>query len=43
MRYEDWDRVAAVALGELPAVDLPGRLRVQARDRVVQIVRGGNA
>src|SRR2546423_6478738 len=26
MRYTDWDRLAAVAAGELTAVDLPGRL-----------------
>jgi tRNA(Ile)-lysidine synthase len=40
MTFADWDRVAAVALGEVTAVDLPGRIRVQCRERVVQIVLG---
>ncbi len=35
--FEDWERVAAVALGEVTAVDLPGGLRVRRRKRVVQI------
>src|SRR5262249_22186101 len=39
MRYEDWDQVAAVARGELAAVDLPGRLRVRGTAHVVQIRR----
>jgi tRNA(Ile)-lysidine synthase len=37
MRFADWDRVAAVVFGELPAADLPGRIRVQRRGPVVQI------
>ncbi len=36
MTFDDWDRVAATALGESPAVELPGRLRVSSRGRVVQ-------
>jgi tRNA(Ile)-lysidine synthase len=39
MGLADWDRVAAVALGELAAVDLPGGVRVQHRERVVQVFR----
>jgi tRNA(Ile)-lysidine synthase len=35
MTSEHWDRAAAVALSELPAVDLPGGIHVQARDRVI--------
>jgi tRNA(Ile)-lysidine synthase len=37
LTFEDWDRMAAVALGEVSAVDLPGGFRIQARDRVVQL------
>jgi tRNA(Ile)-lysidine synthase len=40
MSFGDWDRIAAVALGEAAAVDLPGRIHVQGRERVVQIVLG---
>jgi tRNA(Ile)-lysidine synthase len=36
MGFREWDRVAAVALGEVPAVDLPGGVRVRRRGRVVQ-------
>jgi tRNA(Ile)-lysidine synthase len=39
MRFEEWDRLTAVALGETPAVDLPGGIRAVCRDRVVQIGR----
>lgn len=37
MGFNDWDRAAAVVLGELPAVDLPGRIRIRRLDRVAQI------
>jgi tRNA(Ile)-lysidine synthase len=40
MSFESWEQAAAVALGESPAVDLPGRLHVQARETVVVISRG---
>jgi tRNA(Ile)-lysidine synthase len=35
MGYQEWDQLAAVAAGEVVAVDLPGRIRAQARERVV--------
>jgi tRNA(Ile)-lysidine synthase len=35
--YEAWDRIAAVAMGELKAVDLPGGMRVQHSGRVIQV------
>jgi tRNA(Ile)-lysidine synthase len=37
MRFEDWNRAAAVVCGELTAVDLPGRVHVRGRGRVVQL------
>ena len=37
MGFEEWDRLAAVALGELTAVDLPGGIHARARERVVQL------
>jgi tRNA(Ile)-lysidine synthase len=37
MRYRDWERAAAAALGELAAVDLPGRIRVRRKGNIVQI------
>jgi tRNA(Ile)-lysidine synthase len=37
MTFEKWERLAGVALGESPAVDLPGRVRARRRDRVLQI------
>jgi tRNA(Ile)-lysidine synthase len=37
MGFTEWDRLAAVALGELTAVDLPGGIRSRARERVVQL------
>jgi tRNA(Ile)-lysidine synthase len=37
MGYKEWERLAAVAFGELVAVDLPGGLRAVGRDWVVQI------
>jgi len=37
MGFAEWDRLAAVAFGEVPAVDLPGRIRAVCRDRVVQV------
>jgi tRNA(Ile)-lysidine synthase len=36
--FETWERAAAVASGEIPAVDLPGRVRVRRHGRVVQVV-----
>lgn len=32
-----WDRVAAVVWGEVPAWDLPGRIRIVSTDRVVRV------
>jgi tRNA(Ile)-lysidine synthase len=37
MGFAEWDRLAAVALGEKTADELPGRIRVRCRGRVVQI------
>lgn len=37
MDYAAWDRLAGVALGELPAVDLPGGIRIRGQERVVQV------
>jgi tRNA(Ile)-lysidine synthase len=37
MGFGDWDRVAAVALGEAAAADLPGGVRARCRERVVQL------
>jgi tRNA(Ile)-lysidine synthase len=37
MGFKEWTRLAAVALGEAAAVDLPGSVRAVARDRVVQL------
>lgn len=37
MGFADWDRVASVALGESPAVDLPGGIVARAQGRVVQL------
>jgi hypothetical protein len=34
-----WERLARVVFDELPAVDLPGGVRVCRRERVVQIGR----
>jgi tRNA(Ile)-lysidine synthase len=39
MTFDDWDRLAAVALGEIPATDLSGGLRARCRERVIQIGR----
>ncbi|HLW64622.1 MAG TPA: tRNA lysidine(34) synthetase TilS [Gemmataceae bacterium] len=36
MRFSDWDRVAGVVFGEIPAVDLPGNIHVRAKERVTQ-------
>jgi tRNA(Ile)-lysidine synthase len=36
--FASWERAAAVALGELRAVDLPGRVRVRRQGRVVQVL-----
>jgi tRNA(Ile)-lysidine synthase len=37
MDYAAWERVAGVVFGEQIAVDLPGRLRVRRRERIVQV------
>jgi hypothetical protein len=37
MDFAGWDRLAAVALGEARAVDLPGGIRARRRHRVVQL------
>jgi tRNA(Ile)-lysidine synthase len=37
MGFEEWDRLAAVALAEAPAADLPGGVRAVCRERVVQL------
>ncbi|HZT81950.1 MAG TPA: tRNA lysidine(34) synthetase TilS [Gemmataceae bacterium] len=37
MGFDAWDRVAAVALGEIGGVDLPGGIRVRRSGRVVQV------
>ncbi len=39
MGFADWDRLAAVALGEVPAVDLPGGVTARGQGRVVQVGR----
>jgi tRNA(Ile)-lysidine synthase len=37
MGFEAWERVAEVALGETAAAEFPGGVRVQWRERVVQV------
>jgi tRNA(Ile)-lysidine synthase len=37
MSFAAWDRLAAVALGELAAVDLPGGIHARSRPNVVQL------
>jgi len=37
MTFASWDRLAAVAQGELTAIDLPGGIHARCRDRVIQI------
>jgi tRNA(Ile)-lysidine synthase len=39
MRFEDWDQAAAVVCDELTAIDLPGRIHVRGRGRVVQLTQ----
>jgi hypothetical protein len=39
MGFREWQRVAAVARGELTAADLPGPVRVRRRGKVVQVLR----
>jgi hypothetical protein len=39
MTFEHWDRLAAVALGETLAADLPGGVRARCLERVVQLNR----
>jgi tRNA(Ile)-lysidine synthase len=41
MGYDAWEQVAAVALGETGAADLPGGVHIHGRERVVQVGRGG--
>ena len=41
MDFAAWERVAAVAEGELREVDLPGGVRIHCRERVVQIGPAG--
>jgi tRNA(Ile)-lysidine synthase len=43
MGFHEWDRVAAVARGELPAVDLPGKVRARRRGDVLQVGRQSRA
>lgn len=40
MNFDSWERLAGVAFGESPAVDLPGKLRARVRGRVVQVEPG---
>jgi tRNA(Ile)-lysidine synthase len=40
MGFFEWDRLAAVAFGELTATDLPGGVHVVRQGRVMQIERG---
>lgn len=40
MGFREWDRLAAVTRGEMPAVDLPGGIRACRRRQVVQIGQG---
>jgi tRNA(Ile)-lysidine synthase TilS/MesJ len=40
MGHKEWDRLAAVAFGELVAVDLPDGIRAVRRDRVIQVGPG---
>jgi tRNA(Ile)-lysidine synthase len=37
MGSKEWDRLAAIALGEMRAADFPGNIRAVARQRVVQL------
>jgi tRNA(Ile)-lysidine synthase len=37
MHFDHWDRLADVALGEAPAVDLPGGIGARCRANVVQV------
>jgi tRNA(Ile)-lysidine synthase len=37
MGFREWDRLAAVAVGEMPSVDLPGGIRARRYQHVVQI------
>jgi tRNA(Ile)-lysidine synthase len=37
MRFEEWDRLAGVALGEASALDLPEGIHARCTERVVQI------
>jgi tRNA(Ile)-lysidine synthase len=35
--FREWNRLAGLALGEMPALDLPGGIRARYRQRVVQV------
>jgi tRNA(Ile)-lysidine synthase len=37
MGFDDWERLAAVVLGETTALDLPGGIHARAREHVLQI------
>jgi tRNA(Ile)-lysidine synthase len=37
--FDAWERLAAVAAGELPAADLPGGIRARCRENVIQVGR----
>jgi tRNA(Ile)-lysidine synthase len=39
MNFDDWDRAASVVLGEFPAVDLPGRIKVRRHGNVIRLGR----
>jgi tRNA(Ile)-lysidine synthase len=39
MAFAAWDRLAGLALGETPAIDLPQGIRAKATSRVVQLWR----
>ena len=41
MGYESWERLAELAAAGSGAIDLPGRVRVCSRERVVQLGRVG--
>jgi tRNA(Ile)-lysidine synthase len=37
MGFREWNRLAGLTLGEMPALDLPGPIRARRRERVVQV------
>jgi tRNA(Ile)-lysidine synthase len=40
MTFDHWDRLAGVASGDMPSVDLPGGIRARSESRVVQLGPG---